>query len=519
MLALLAAPAGAQLPGGDMPRLVVGITVDQLRTDYLQMMQRLFGERGFRRLMNSGLMYDQVTFDFPCPDRASATASIYTGTTPSYNGIPSNTLYSVDRRRVESVLFDVSQKGLTGEAAFSPRNLLTSTLSDELKIASNGFSAVYSVAPTAEQAILSAGHAADGALWFNEATGKWVTSAYYNDLPPCAAPANGKGDVTHRIDTMSWRPLLPLSRYTGLPYQTQNFLFRHVFSKYRHLKYSLFKRSALMNEEVTRVACLVLENGRLGTRSVPDLLNVGYSVCSFQEQPVQEYSLEMQDTYVRLDREIALLLDAVDRKVGLDNTVIFLTSTGCFSGRGKEPAQFNVPAGEFYPKRATALLNMYLMAIYGQGDWVEGYHNREIFLNRKLIEDRQILLSEIQNRAAEFVIQMTGVQDVVTSHLLLHGQWNNRIDAVRRGYHRKLSGDLLLEIQPGWEIVYEDVENTRDYVRDNAVPAPLFFFGKNIKPQHVARPVKATEVAPTVSRLLRIRSPNGSKEPALPELF
>ena len=128
-------------------------------------------------------------------------------------------------------------------------------------------------------------------------------------------------------------------------------------------------------------------------------------------------------------------------------------------------------------------------------------------------------MEEIQTRAAEFIIQMTGVQDVVTSYLLLHGQWNNRIDAVRRGYHRKLSGDLLLEIQPGWEIVYENIDNTRDYVRANAIPAPLFFFGKNIKPQHVMRPVKATAIAPTVARILRIRSPNAALESALPEIY
>ena len=518
LLALIAAPLAAQT-SGDIPKLVVGITVDQLRTDYLQMMQHLFSEKGFKRLMNEGLMYENVTFDFPNPDRASATASIYTGTYPSYNGIPSNTLYNITRKRVESVLFDISKMGNYTDETVSAQNLLTSTISDELKIASDGFSAVYSIAPTFEQAILSAGHAANSAFWFNEANGKWATSTYYNDIPAYIDVANRENSLSERIDTLSWRPLLPISRYTGLPYLTQDFLFKHVFSKYKQQKYSLFKRSGLINEEVTRMARTFIENGGLGSHSLPDMLNVGYSAANFQDKSIQEYSLEIQDTYVRLDRELGQLLDLIDKKIGLKNTVIFLTSTGYFNGEGKEAGVFNVPAGEFYPKRATALLNMYLMAIYGQGDWVEGYHNREIFLNHKLITDKQIPLEEIQTRAAEFIIQMTGVQDVVTSYLLLHGQWNNRIDAVRRGYHRKLSGDLLLEIQPGWEIVYENIDNTRDYVRANAIPAPLFFFGKNIKPQHVMRPVKATAIAPTVARIFRIRSPNAALESALPEIY
>ncbi|MCP9611459.1 alkaline phosphatase family protein [Coprobacter tertius] len=517
ILALMAAPLEAQV-SVEMPRLVVGITVDQLRTDYLEAMMHLFGEKGFKRLMNGGVVYENVTYDFPFPDIASATASVYTGTYPFYNGITGKTIYNVDRKRTESILFDLGKMGNFTNETVSPKNLLTSTIADELKIASDGRSSVYAIAPSMEQAILSGGHAANSVFWINEENGKWATTTYYEDIPYYVDNVNRVEALSVRIDTMSWVPMLPVSRYDALPYLSQDFLFKHQFSKYKHDKYAVFKASGLVNEEVTRLATTFIDNAGFGQRLFPDMLNIGYTAANFRGKSIQEYSLEMQDTYVRLDRALGNLLDAIDKKVGLKNTVIFLTSTGCYSGEAREAGSFGIPNGDFYPNRATALLNMYLMAIYGQGDWVEGYYNRQIFLNRKLITDQQISLDDIQLKAAEFLIQMTGVQDVITSHQFLHGTWNDRVAAIRRGSHRKFTGDLLIEIQPGWEIVHEDVNDHREYVRENAIPAPLFFFGDDLKPQHVVRQVKITAIAPTVARILRIRSPNAAKDTALPEV-
>lgn len=521
LASIIVALATAQLQAqtaADSPKLIIGITVDQLRTDYLHMMQHVFGERGFKRLMNEGIMYDNVVFDFPATDRSSGTAAIYTGTTPSYNGIIANTRYNPATKRVESILYDVSKMGNYTHETVSPKNILTSTLCDELKIASDGLSLVYAIAPDYDQAIISGGHAANSVFWIDNNNGKWATTTHYKDIPWYVERFNIANSLSSRIDTMQWTPLYPIDRYTGLPYLSSDFLFRHPFEREREEKYTYFKSSGLVNAEVNRLVGQFLDNGALGKRQFPDFLNVGYSASNYRGKSIQEYSLEIQDTYLRLDREVARLLDMVDKKVGLDNTVIFLTSTGYFKGEGREPGTYNVPTGEFYPKRATALLNMYLMAIYGQGDWVEGYHHRQIYLNRKIITDQSISLEEIQTRAAEFLIQMTGVQDVVTSHQMLHGNWNNRIDRIRKGYHRKLSGDLLLEIQPGWDINFEEVNATHEYVRDNFIQAPLFFFGKNLKPQHIKREIKVTEIAPTVSRLLRIRSPNAAGSNALPEI-
>ena len=200
------------------------------------------------------------------------------------------------------------------------------------------------------------------------------------------------------------------------------------------------------------------------------------------------------------------------------NAFIFLTSTGNFNTEIKPAEKYNIPTGEFHPKRCAALLNTYLMAIYGSENWVLGYHNQQIYLNRRLIENKKVDLHEIQIKAAEFVVQFSGVQDVVTSHQLLHGNWNEKINEYKNGFHRKLSGDLLIAIQPGWDIIYEDINTDNISVRKDGIPAPLILYGPQVESQRVNRVIDATEIAPTVSRILRIRSPNACDALPLPEL-
>ncbi len=518
LLILVTAPLSAQQMA-DVPKLVVGITIDQLRTDYLQMMQNAFGSRGFRRLMNEGVMYENVKFDFPNLNRSSAVATIFTGTNPCYHGIVSSTIFNAEKGRVEPIFYDLEKAGSFTDDFVSPKALLTSTVCDELKVAADGKSDVYAVAPSLEQAMISAGHAANSVFWIDNATGNWASTTHYKEMPWYVEQMNQKEPLSKRIDTMEWKPVLPIRQYHYIPYvPAKEFEFKHIFSKSKEKQFTDLKSSGLINREVNRMVALLFNHVQFGKKEVPDFLSVGYSAANYQYKSVQEYSSEIQDTYLRLDMAIAQLLDLIDQKVGLNNVLIFVSSTGYFEGEGKEVSSFGVPTGEFYPKRAVSLLNMYLMAIYGEQRWVEGYHNGQIFLNRKVIADKLIDIDEIQTKAAEFLIQMTGVQDVITSHQLLHGKWNDHIEGMRKGYHRNLSGDLLLEIRPGWEIVYEDLNGTREYIRHSAIPAPAFFFGRNVKPVRITREIDATAIAPTVSSILRIRSPNAANSATLPEL-
>ena len=194
---------------------------------------------------------------------------------------------------------------------------------------------------------------------------------------------------------------------------------------------------------------MLITKENLGKKDNPDFLSISYSARTFLDGNNSQYSLETQDTYLRLDNDIAQLLDIIDKNVGLDKTVIFLSSSGNLNEEDIPSERFNIPYGEFRPDRCATLLNTYLMAIYGQEKWVLGYNDQQIYLNTSLIEEKKLEIKDIQEKAAEFVIQFSGVQDVVTSSQILHGNWNQNNGKFRNGYNKNVSGDLMLSIQPG----------------------------------------------------------------------
>jgi hypothetical protein len=262
----------------------------------------------------------------------------------------------------------------------------------------------------------------------------------------------------------------------------------------------------------------MLNNNQLGRRTVPDFLALTFYAGSYENALDKNYSIEIQDTYYRLDQELSFLLDAVDKTVGLKNTLIFLTSTGYFSEQEDLPKDLKLSGGEFRPDRTIAILNMYLMAIYGKEQWIKKYYNGQLYFDHKLIEDKKISLSEFQQRAAEFLVQFDGIQDVITSQQMLHGAYNQTVEFYRNGFYKGISGDLFIEFQPGWKVVDNQASNDKR-INNNAISAPLIFFGQNITPQKIYRTIDVTEIAPTVAHRLRIRAPNAAKSDVLKELF
>lgn len=502
----------------ELPKLVVAITVDQLRGDYLNYLYQAFGEKGFKRLIEGGLLYENVVFDFERPDRASGMATLFTGAYPNLNGVVANSFFNTSNLRTESIFYDLKYMGNYTGLSVSPKRMLTSTITDELKVASDGLSRIYSIAPEMEQALIGGGHAADGAFWIDNINGKWATSTFYKDVPFFVDRYNRTDALDKRINDATWEPMLPVSAYRFIPYFSNDWSFKHTFARVRKDQYKQFKTSALVNDEINRFVELFLTQGGLAKNNNPDFLSITYSAGTYLDGSPKQYSLETQDTYIRLDKTLGNLLDMIDKSVGLQNTFIFLTSTGNFDTEQKPGERYQIPTGEFHPDRCTALLNTYLMAIYGQENWVTGYHDQQIYLNRRLIDDKKVDMKEIQTKAAEFVIQFSGVQDVITSHQLLHGNWNKNINRYRNGYHRKLSGDLILAIEPGWSIVTDANLQQSKTVRVDGIPAPLILYGPNIKSEKISRVIDATELAPTVSKVLRIRSPNACDALPLPEI-
>ena len=495
------------------PRFVVSITIDQLRGDYLQYFNYTFGEKGFKRLMNGGLAYYSVDFGFPNLSEASSIAAIYTGAYPYYNGITGNKRYDWSTGREVSIVFDDNYMGNYTSERLSPLVLSASTIGDELKIASNGQSLVYAIAPNAAAAILSGGRYANGAFWLDNYEGKWATSTYYKDVPAYVERYNTYEAIGNYPDKQ-WNQ--SYSYFIGLPYSTRREAFSYQFPKTDNERFIKIKQTALINTEVTNIAARFIENAGFGNRLSSDLLAITYYAGNYISSPeAEEYSYELQDIYSCLDKELERLFELLDRRIGLKHILIVLTSTGYYDTLNRVPQGFK-PAGEFYPNRCTALLNMYLMAIYGQGNWVNGYYDRQIFLNKKLSEEKQVPLPELVEKAAEFVMQFSGVQDVTTA-----GQWlmneKGKDAAFRRGMNKKTSGDIFIELQPGWVVSYEN-QTQKESIRETNILAPLFIFGEHIKKEQIHRPVKVTEIAPTLSCLLRIRTPNGCKDLPLPEV-
>jgi hypothetical protein len=510
---LLAGAWGLPATANEAPRLVVSIVVDQLRSDYLHYFRSTFGEKGFKRLQTEGLSCHSVNFGFPNLSQSASTTVIYTGAYPCHNGITGDYQYNPATDRETSIVADNRYLGNYTSDRFSPRALLASTVGDELKIASQGQSLVYAIAPNAAEAILAGGTYANGAFWLDDYSGKWATSTYYKDFPAYVDRFNATEAIGNYTEK-HWTQSCP--HYAGLPCSNQKKTFSHKFTKANPNRFIEIKQTALINTEITNLALCFLENAGLGARLCSDMLALTYYAGNCHLGPEQEeYTSEIQDTYYRLDRELERLFEAIDQKVGLKHTLILLTSTGYYDAPRRLPPGF-APVGEFHPNRCTALLNLYLMALYGQGNWVSAYHNRQIFLNKKLTEDQQISWSDFVHNAAEFVSQFSGVQDIVTA-----GQWyvddQENAAARRRGVHKNSSGHLLLELQPGWVIV-DDKALRKEPDRDVTNLAPLFLLGQTIRRGPLERPIPATAIAPSLAFLLRIRTPNACREPALPEI-
>lgn len=475
-----AEPAAA---GTAVPRLVVNILVDGLRSDYVQAFMPLYGPDGFRRLMGQGLVYSQAENPSAWADHAATAATISTGTTPSDHGIIG--LRWTDRKTLRPVF-------CTGTND-SPQYLSVSTLGDEMKIATNGRALVYSIAPFKECAILTGGHSTDATVWMDARTGRWTTSAYFGTLPSWVRAENNQ-----TLPTL-WKPLNELvGNFNYFPSGGMKKPFAHKLTA------NQLPTSGLVNEMVARLASTAINGSILGQDEISDLLSLTFYAGG-------KPSMELQDTYVRLDRSLAELLQVIDRRIGLQNTLIALTSTGTSEEDEEEDLhKYNVPTGAFDMKRSASLLNMYLAAVYGQGNYVEACYGRQIYLNRKFIENKQINLGELLERCQDFLLQLDGVKDVYTSQRLIQGAWTPGISKIRNGYNACTSGDILIEVAPGWRYTNTDDQKNQQ-VRATYIPFPIIFFGYGITHEEITTPVTIDYIAPTLSKAIRIRAPNGCK--------
>lgn len=510
LMGLVTISAIAQVDAGR-PKLVVGIMVDQLRTDYIETLKSLLGEKGFKRLMQQGAYFRDVDFVVPDADIASGTAMVYTGNYPSQNGVVSSMVYDTQLMKLESALHDADAIGNFTTETYSPRSLRLSTISDEVMIDGAGLGAVYSISIDAQQAIIMAGHAANSAFWINDNSGKWSTTTYYKDVPQVISRRNYQSSLSTRIDTMQWKPSLDINKYVGIPAQKRYYPFRYTFPKSDRNVYKMYLDSPLANEEVTNVAIDYLSSLQLGNRGdAIDMLNIGYTAAPFKYVKDGDYRLELQDTYIKLDSQLSRLFDAIDKHVGLSNTVIFLSSTGYYDDAVQDNEKYNIPSGNFSVKRATSLLNSYLVAKYGNGNYINNYSSGHFYLNHKLIESYGANVNDVVADAKMFLCKMSGVSEAYTLHEIM-SHTNAELEPLRLSIDPKNAGDIYIKFAYGWTIT-DDIQYPQvvKQVRSGMVLTPAFIMGVNVPACTINESVNATILAPTITQILRIRSPNGS---------
>lgn len=484
------AEAAAQDGSRQIPRLVVNITIDQLRSDILETYAPLYGANGFKRLMEQGKVFENAFYPMLETDRASAVSTIITGTVPYYHGIIGQRWIERETLRPTLCTESLRHNGIP-----SPIHLSVSTLGDELKVVTHGEARVFAIAPFRDAAILTAGHAADGAIWLDEQTGQWKTSQYYSSQTSSPILNYSKlNEISDNIEHIIWTPL-------GQDAKPE---FKYSFKG--HKQYQEYQTSALINAHITDLALSCAINQMMGADLVPDLLSLTYYAGPFSHRPMTECQQEMRDTYLRLDRSLSQLITRLETSLGVGNVLFVLTSTGYCDPEYADYTSYRIPTGTFYINRAANLLNMYFGAIWGQGHYIEAWLGNQLYINHKLLEQKHVSLSDFCLRAKDFLLQMEGVKNVFTSLQLLAGD-NTLITKIRNGFYPSHSGDILIEIAPGWQLQNEDTGEI-SVSQASPIPFPVIFYGAGVKPERILTPITTDHIAPTISRAIRIRAPN-----------
>ena len=497
------------MPGG--PRLVVGIVVDQLRTDYIEALKQHFGNDGFRRLMEQGAYMKDVDFKVDGLDAVAATAMLQTGAYPMKTGVPAAMVYDQELARMFPALAKGANSGSLTNDSYTPEALRLSTLSDELLMASDGTSTAYALSTDPQQAVIMAGHAGTGAAWINNTTGNWASTSWYRPMPAAVNTRNLRSPLSARLDTMQWKPAVSASLLPGMSKQKALSPFRHSFSRKEKDAYIRFASSPLGNREVTDVAIEYLKGMQPSIGGMPDMLNLAYTLAPYKYAKEGEPKAELADAYIRLDRELARLFEAMDKVAGKGNSVIWLSSTGYYNDPSGDNPKYNIPTGEFSTRKAASLLNSYLAAQYGNGAYVKAFRHGKLWLDLAGVSLNGRRKEDVVNDARGFLSRMSGVAEVLTIDDILSGN-TPKAERLKAGTDPKHAADLQVMFAPGWTVTEDmDYPAVSWPVREAAVMTPAFIIAPEVEAQIISTPVDATALAPTVAGILRIRSPNGSE--------
>lgn len=523
----------------DKPKLVVGIVVDQIRQEYLYRFYPKFGEGGFKRLMNDGFMLKNMHYNYMPTVTGPGHASVYTGTTPAIHGIIGNDFYDKQLKRIVNCVEDSLYKAVgveVGNGRVSPGRMLSSTVTDELKLFTQKRAKVIGVSFKDRGAVLPAGHMADAAYWFDGATGKFISSTYYMTKLPDWLVAFNAQNLPGKYLSQVWNTLLPIEQYTesgadDTPYEAPMVLkgksvFPYDLSKLRpKTGTELLGSTPFGNDYLTEMSKAVLVNEQMGKDDVPDFLCISFSATDAVGHRVGPNAIETEDTYLRLDRNLDDLLKTLDKEVGVGNYTVFLTADHAVADVPQYLKDNKVPAGYFNGSYAKAKLDEFLASYFPGRNFIENISNGQIFLNQAAFQkdpkSSGIDLFIVTELIGKYLMTMDGVADFYSENNLREASYTEGgvRGAVVRGYNAKRSGDIVINLEPGW-IIGGSIQGTTHgspYSYDTHVPG--LFYGHGIKKGSSVRYHPITDIAPTISVLLNIKFPSGVTGQPVAEIF
>lgn len=523
----------------DRPKLVVGIVVDQMRQEYLYRYYGKFSEGGFRRLMNDGFMLKNAHYNYAPTYTGPGHASVYTGTTPAIHGIIGNDFYDKLTTRMVNCVGDGRYKPVgsdSGNGDVSPARMLSTTVTDELKLFTQKKATVVGISYKDRGAVLPAGHMANAAYWYDNTTGKFITSTYYmNDLPPWMEKFNQQ-KLADKYLSQEWKTYYPVEQYTesgpdDSPYETKmkgkvKPTFPYNLKELRGSSgYDLLPNTPFMNDYLTDLAAATLEGENMGKDDITDFLTVSYSTTDLVGHAMGPNAVEVEDVYIRLDKNIESLLQKLDALAGKGNYTVFLTADHAVAEVPQYLRDSKVPAGYFNDANVQANLEAYLLKYFPGREIIENMSNSQIFLRSSAfggdLRSSGVDLLIATELITKYLMATEGVANVFSENILRQADYNEGgiKGMIARGYHPKRSGDIAFVLEPGWFEASRIQGSTHGspYTYDTHVP--MLFYGKGIPKGSSTQRHVITDIAPTISVLLQIKFPSGTTGTPISEIL
>jgi len=517
------------------PKLVIGIVIDQMRYDYLTRFADRYGEGGFNRILKNGFSLENAHYNFIPTYTAVGHASIYAGTSPSNHGVISNNWYDKVLKKSIYCVDDANYKtvgndGLIGQK--SPHRLYTTTVADQLQLAQNMQGKTIGIAIKDRSAILPVGHTASAAYWYDAGNkNQWITSSFYmEELPDWVKEFNGNNKADDYLN-QTWETLYDIKTYTqsraddNVYENNLNGQVKPVFPKdlkklrEQNDNFSLIKTIPAGNTYTVDFAKAVIKGEQLGKSEFTDFLAVSFSSTDYVGHRYGVASVEIEDTYLRLDKDLAHFFNFLDTEVGKENYTLFLTADHAAVHVPSYLQSLKIPAHYISNKKLKKFLSDITQKYFNSKELIENVSNYQIFLDQEKIEALGFNKNTVAQRLADEVLSFDKIYKAVTARTLQTTNFTEGImHALQQGYNPKFSGDVLMIPYPATlNYSRKGTSHGSGYSYDTHVP--VIFYGNGIKKGASKKTYKIIDIAPTISNLMKIEAPNGTSGEIIEEVL